>query len=63
MNLKRLGFKILNPTVNILLRSPLHFIASKRIMAIEYTGVKSGKNFSIPVSYFKKDGFISKKEY
>ena len=24
----------------------------------EYTGVKSGKNFSIPVSYFKKDGFI-----
>ncbi|NRB39556.1 MAG: hypothetical protein HRU20_13970 [Pseudomonadales bacterium] len=58
MDLSKLGFKILNPTMNKLLRSPLHFIVSKRLMAIEYTGVKSGKKFSVPVSYFKKDAYI-----
>lgn len=52
MDLASLGFKLLNPTVNMILRSPLHFVVSRRIMAIEYEGVKSKNSYSVPVSYF-----------
>ncbi|NRB41634.1 MAG: hypothetical protein HRU20_24715 [Pseudomonadales bacterium] len=58
MDLSRWGFKLLNPAMNTLLRSPLHGVVSRRLMAIEYTGVKSGKAFSVPVSYFRKEGHI-----
>lgn len=52
MDIIALGYKILNPAMNRLLRSPLHFIVSYRIMAIEYIGRKSGKVYSMPVNYF-----------
>ena len=49
------GFVILNrainPLVGWLIRSPLHWLASRRIALITYTGRRSGRRFTIPVGY------------
>jgi deazaflavin-dependent oxidoreductase (nitroreductase family) len=45
--------KIANIFVPILLRSPLHRLASKRIMLISFTGRKSGKVYTTPVQYLQ----------
>lgn len=58
MNIKPFMIKVVNPIMNRLLRSPLHSIVSDRIMAIEYTGRKSGKAYSIPSSRFDDNGLI-----
>ncbi len=44
-----------NPIVVGLLRSRLHFIASKGLMAVSWSGRKSGRRFTIPVGY-QRDG-------
>jgi hypothetical protein len=33
------------------MRSPLHWLASRRVALISYTGRRSGRRFTIPVSY------------
>lgn len=48
-------YKILNPTMNALLKSPLHRILSGRIMTVSYLGRRSGKPYATPVSYYKTD--------
>jgi hypothetical protein len=50
-------FKLLNPIMKAILRSPLHGILSRQIMIITFTGRRSGKKFSTPVSY-RQDGDI-----
>lgn len=40
-----------NGAVASLLRSPLHFIASKGLMLLGWSGRTSGRTFSIPVGY------------
>ncbi len=40
-----------NAFVKILLRSPLHNLVSHGMMLITYTGRKSGREYSVPVSY------------
>jgi hypothetical protein len=45
-------FKLLNPIMKAILRSPLHGMISSRIMIITFTGRRSGKQYSTPVSYF-----------
>ena len=49
------GFAILNravsPLVEWLLRSPLHWPASRRLVLITYTGRGSGRPYTIPVRY------------
>jgi hypothetical protein len=47
-----LMYQILNPIMKTILRSPFHSIVSAKIMIITFTGVKSGKEYSTPVSYF-----------
>lgn len=48
-------FRALNRTVNpgleLLLRSPLHPLASGRFALVTYTGRKSGRRYTIPVLY------------
>ncbi len=44
-----------NPLVIALLRSPLHFVTSKALMLLSWSGRKSGQSFSIPVGY-QQDG-------
>jgi hypothetical protein len=44
-------FSPMNGLVAGLLRSPLHFIASKGLLVIHWSGRSSGRAFSIPVGY------------
>jgi hypothetical protein len=47
-----------NNTMKFILRSPLHGLVSKTIMVITFTGCKSGKTYSTPVSYSRADGLV-----
>lgn len=49
---------IWNPIVRLILRSPLHGLMSKGVMLITYTGQKSGKEFTLPVSYIQDGGHV-----
>lgn len=51
-------FVIVNPIVALLLRSPLHFLASKSLMVVTFWGRKSGKQYSTPVRYLRVDNTI-----
>jgi hypothetical protein len=51
-------FKIINPTMRMLLRSPLHFFCSKSLMLITFTGRRSNKQFTTPVRYIRTENRI-----
>ena len=53
-----LFFRILNPVMKTVLNSPLHRLVSDKIMVLTFTGIKSGKEYSTPVSYFMDDGTV-----
>ncbi len=42
---------IVNKTMKFLLRSPMHGLVSKIVLLITFTGRKSGKTYTTPVSY------------
>ena len=44
-------FKVLNPVMRVLLRSPLQGVVSDRLMLMKVTGRKTGRRYSIPVGY------------
>ena len=44
-------WRIINPLVVLLLKSPLHFFASKNLIFITFRGRKTKRSFNIPVSY------------
>jgi hypothetical protein len=46
-------WRILNPITIAIANSPLHFLISHSILVLKFKGVKSGKNYAIPVSYIK----------
>ena len=48
---------LLNPLVRGILRSPLHAIMSRRLLLITFTGRKTGKQFTTPISYLR-DGDV-----
>lgn len=48
------SYKVINPIMGLLLRSPLHGPLGKRLLLLEYTGRKSGKRFRIPVGYVRE---------
>ena len=45
----------LNKTMKFILRSPLHGMVSKYLTLITFTGCKSGKTYTTPVSYSQED--------
>ena len=47
-------FVIINVVVRALLQSPLHFLASKSLLLIHYTGRKSGRSYCTPVRYSRE---------
>jgi hypothetical protein len=49
----------LNPLILAILRSPLHFLLSRGLMRLTFTGRKSGKTFSIPVGYQRRGEVIT----
>jgi deazaflavin-dependent oxidoreductase (nitroreductase family) len=42
-----------NPIEIWLLKSPLHFIVSKNMMLVNFTGRKSGNQYTVPVNYLQ----------
>ena len=58
--------KLYNPIVILLLHSPLHSLMDKGTILITFTGRKSGRNYTLPVSYMR-DGdtllMISQREH
>jgi deazaflavin-dependent oxidoreductase (nitroreductase family) len=42
---------ILNPLAKSILRSPLHAVMSHSLMLITFTGRRSGKSYTTPISY------------
>ncbi len=47
--------RLLNRFMSAMLRSPLHPVVSRSIMLITFTGRKSGKTYTTPISY-ARDG-------
>lgn len=46
---------IVNKTMKFVLRSPMHGLVSKTVLLITFTGRKSGKTYTTPVSYSQND--------
>ena len=55
--LERGLYRLLNVGVG-LLRSPLHGLVSGRIVLLAFTGRRSGRRFTVPVSYLRYGGDI-----
>lgn len=48
-------FKVINPMMMAVLKSPFHNILSKGIMIITFNGRLTGRKYSTPVSYYQAD--------
>jgi deazaflavin-dependent oxidoreductase (nitroreductase family) len=51
-------YKVANPFVKALLRSPLHGIASGNVALLHFRGRKSGREFVTPLSYVREKGTV-----
>ncbi len=51
-------YRVLNPIMKSLLKSPFHSVVSGKIMILTFTGRRSGKQYSTPVSYFRENGTV-----
>ena len=47
----QLLFKLLNPLIRALLRSPVHHLVSARLLLLTVTGRRTGKRYTIPLGY------------
>ena len=52
--LPKWAYKIANPVMGALLRSPLHRLLSNGLMLLSFQGRKTGKRFTIPVGYLQQ---------
>jgi hypothetical protein len=52
-------YKIVNPVVALLLRSPLHRALSKNTLLLSFTGRTSGRRYSTPLSYIRDGDTIT----
>ena len=50
--------KVMNPAVKLLLRTPLAGALGRQMMVLNFTGRKSGRQFSVPVSAHKLDNAL-----
>ena len=48
-------YRVLNPVMKTVLRSPLHRMASKTIALLRFRGRASGREFVTPLSYVRDD--------
>ncbi len=53
--LPRWMFRVLNPAMTTLLRSPLHRLISHEFMLLSFKGRTSGQPYTVPVSYLQHD--------
>lgn len=47
-----------NTMMTLILRSPFHAMVSRQIMLITFTGRKSGRNYTTPISYTRVDNQV-----
>jgi hypothetical protein len=45
--------RIVNPLVRLLLRSPIHGLMSRDVMLLTVTGRRTGRRYTMPVSYLR----------
>jgi deazaflavin-dependent oxidoreductase (nitroreductase family) len=50
---------LMNKTMKLVLRSPMHGMISKYLMLITFTGLKSGRTYTTPVSYSQHDDQVT----
>ena len=53
MDGSQIFFRLLNPFTRAIAKSPLHTIISRNIIVLTFPGIKSGRIYSIPVSYLE----------
>lgn len=53
MDGSQIFFRLLNPFTRAIAKSPLHTIISRNIIVLIFPGIKSGRIYSIPVSYLE----------
>ena len=46
-------WRLINPFVSLIARSPFHFIISHQLLVVQFQGKKSGKKYLVPLSYHK----------
>lgn len=46
-------YRLLNPFVARVLRSPAHAVLSRRVMLLTFTGRRSGRRYTVPISYLR----------
>ena len=51
-------FILINPAVRLLLHSPLHWLLSRSVMTIKFTGRISGREFETPVRFIRNGDTI-----
>ncbi|MBI4447122.1 MAG: nitroreductase family deazaflavin-dependent oxidoreductase [Acidobacteria bacterium] len=51
-------FNVVNPTVKIILRSPLHPLLSSRVLLLTFKGYKTGKEFMIALTYVRAGKYL-----
>ena len=49
-------FRLMNPITRAIARSPFHSLISENIVVLIFPGMKSGRIYSIPVSYLEISG-------
>ncbi|MEP7135167.1 MAG: nitroreductase/quinone reductase family protein [Chloroflexota bacterium] len=47
-----------NDFMSWVLRSPLHGMLSNGMMLLTVTGCKTGKQYTLPVGYYREDGYL-----
>lgn len=58
-HLNTIAMNMLNGFMRLLLRSPLHRLASKSVLLITLTGRKSGRTITTPVSYIREGQIVT----
>ena len=53
MDGNQIFFRLVNPITRVIARSPLHPLISDNIVVLIFPGIKSGRIYSIPVSYLE----------
>ena len=46
-------WRIINPVTIAIAKSPLHFLISQNLVVLNFVGMKTGKNYALPVSYLE----------
>jgi deazaflavin-dependent oxidoreductase (nitroreductase family) len=49
-------FRLVNPVIAAVLRSPLHWVASDSLLLLTFTGRRTGREYTTPVGYRRLDG-------